>query len=143
MQQRRSNLVLVEQQAHRFHACHRRGGLCGNSGSSTLGSYQDAASERQMCALGLGSIGVTRQPSRSSSVGWPVRSATMCEPQREQNLRNFRGDDSNEFNSSSPLTNRKRSRGTFVRLEKAEPWVLRQGWEWEWMIGPRGGPPFC
>src|SRR5215218_10075773 len=106
-----------------------RGALCGNSGTSSFGSYQDAASERQIWARGVASIGVSRQPSRSITVGWPVRSATICEPQREQNFRNFPGEDSNEFNSSSPRTKRKRSRGTPVRLENAEPCVLRQVWQ--------------
>lgn len=73
---------------------------------------------------------------RSSTVSLLSRAATMCDPHREQKYRVLPGEDSKPFSKSSPLVQRKRSRGTLVTVEKAEPCVLRQGRQWQCTIGP-------
>jgi hypothetical protein len=61
------------------------GGLpSAHSGNSSFGSYQLAASDRQMCTSGRSVIAVSRHPIRSSTVSLPSREATMCDPHCEQ-----------------------------------------------------------
>src|SRR4029453_6374961 len=48
-------------------------------------------------------------------------------------------EDSKPLSRASPLIQRKRSRGTLVTVEKADPCVLRQGRPWERTIGPGAG----
>src|SRR5204863_6226303 len=67
-------------------------GPSGFSGHSALGSYQGAASDRQMCSCGRSATAVSRQPNRSSTTCCATRSAMMCEPQRLQKRRNLPGE---------------------------------------------------
>src|SRR5262245_1534143 len=60
----------------------------------------------------------------------------MCEPHWLQKYLTLPGDASNPLRRSSPLTQRSRSRGTLGTVENAEPWVLRQVWQWQCTIVP-------
>ena len=74
----------------------------GFSGNCCLGSYQGAASDRQIWTCGRSVTGVSRQPSRSSTTGWATRSAMMCEPHWVQKRRNLPGEDSKAPSRSAP-----------------------------------------
>ncbi len=50
----------------------------------------------------------------------------MCEPQTEQNRRNFPGEDSNEASLSSPEIQRNRTRATAADVLNAAAYDLRQ-----------------
>jgi hypothetical protein len=54
-----------------------------------------------------------------------ARSATMCDPHCVQKYRFVPGEDSKPRIRLSPLVQRKRSRGTLVTVEKAEPQVAQ------------------
>src|SRR5262249_41076896 len=110
----------------------------GFSGNCCLGSYQGAASDRQMWIWGLSVTRVSRQPRRSSRTGGGMRWARMGEPQREQKRRNLPGEDSMAPSCCSPRSQRNFSRGTAVTEEKAVPWVLRQVRQWQCTMRSRG-----
>jgi hypothetical protein len=59
-------------------------------------------------------------------VSLPSRAATICEPHWLQKYRVLPGEDSKPLSRSSPLIQLKRSRGTLVTVENADPCVLRQ-----------------
>ena len=108
------------------------GGLpSGHSGSWSFGSNHDAASDRQICALGRWVIAVSRHPIRSKMVPEPALSATTCDPHCVQKYLVLPGEESNPLSRPSPRVQRNRSRGTLVTVENAEPCALRQVAQWQ------------
>src|SRR4029079_13326527 len=104
-------------------ACH--------SGNSSFGLNHEAPSDRQIWTLGRWVVGVSKQPIRNRMVPLPSRSATICEPHCEQKYRVLPGEESKPLSRLSPLIQRKRSRGTLVTVEKADPCVFRQVRQWQ------------
>jgi hypothetical protein len=62
----------------------------------------------------------------------------MCDPHLVQKRRSLPGEDSKPARSSSPLVQRKCSRGTAEMDEKAEPCAFLHVRQWQCTIGPAG-----